>query len=351
MTLYYAKSGGTRLSPGYLLEQDKTITQGAPSFVNKVAVTPESLLTTFFGTGFDYLLRTFNGEVPLYVVTHPEVTYSCFDKIGMYNRRGCTTGLEIAEGPLSSDNGWRLEDTVKAVYFHERETGKIIVAVIPGKKPRMHIELESFRQSARNPDGGLNPYAALSRKGVRRIIRLYSIAEQPIFGIGVEGNLSPFPPESYIDGGVETRTEAVIAAIYIDKSLLAEEHRWLDVSTASRQIAFPTGRTLEQAIGREHAEQLRQVYNGEAVPLKITEEEGLQAAHVHGPIIEGDYREETTAPKAVQGFVVLKHHALPNHRLSVLVTPEWLLHTLQSQFPKHTYVTEFVYEQPREEKQ
>ncbi len=350
MTLYYAQSGGTRLSPGYLIEQDKTITRRAPSFVNKVAVTPESLLTTFFGTGFDYLLRTFNGEVPLYVVTHPEVTYSCFDKIGMYNRRGCTTGLEIAEGPLSSDNGWRLQDTVKAVYFMDKATNKLLVAAIPGKPSRTHIALESFGDAAINCNGGLNPYSALSQKARKKQLRLFPAGTNPVFGIGVEGSLSPFPPESYIDGSIETKTGTVLAATYIDKSLLADEHRWLDMSIASRQIRFPSGITLEQAIGIEHAKVLMQVRDGEIVPLELTEEDGLTIAHVQGPIIRGDYREATTVPQG-QGqeeLVTLIHHSLPNHRLSALVTPECMLRILQNQFPDQTYATQFTYEQPRE---
>ncbi|GEM_PF-6860178 len=348
MTLYYAKSGGTRLNSGYLMEQDRTITLGAPSFANKVAVTPESLLTTFFGTGFYYLLDAFNGDEPLYVVTHPEVTYNCLDKIGMYNRRGCTTGLEIAEGPLSSDNGWRLQDTVKAVYYVDKATNKLLVAAIPGKPSKTHIALESFGYATINCNRGLNPYAELSQRARKNQLRLFPVGTNPVFGIGVEGSLSPFPPESYIAGGVETTIETVLAAIYIDKSLLAEEHRWLDVSIAPRQRGFPYGRTLEQAIGMEHAKGLMQVRDGEIVPLELTEEGGLTVAHVQGPIIRGDYREAATAPQGQEEFVMLRHHSLPNHRLSALVTPECLLRILQNQFPDQTYLTQFAYEQPRE---
>src|SRR3989338_3522435 len=423
----------------FFLDNDLTIKEGRGPFYNYKWLSPEGFKGTFFRDtdAYNYLIKwNFEhlnereeeraGEVGIEVASHNRTTYSCDDKRQMYDSNGSTLALEQKRvGTLRPSQRWGIEETVKAVYLVDTTTGLLHIAIVPGKRTEQIIQIRSFAH-------GYAQFA--NRKGNLDLeIRLYD-SKKPLFGIGVEGCYSPFPPSHYFKNGQKRETINEIAAIYIDQGLVenfrkgeklvqleeplkrvasietarkithrlngimrqlaleqiaANEYRadiygategieigklpfdtgqlgrehdlnngfvnlhihavpkklgMADLSISPSVIRFPDGRFLEQRIKREfvegskHVAGLMQIIDGQVVPVCIKEEAGLYRADIFGPIISGDYREATTTPSEEDKVVILKHHVLPNHRLSVLMPPQYIQSILETEFPGKVHV-------------
>lgn len=305
--------------------------------------------------------------IPFFVVTHPETTQSCQDKIDLYTRYNCGRDLSVHDN-LSDTHRWELGDTVKSIYFWDKTAKKILVAAIPGKPVGTHIDyVNTFGSTAKTVNERVNPYSNealnveatkqqkkevfMSASQRKKRIRLYPVGEVPLFGVGVEGCLSPLPLEHYITDRERIDTTDQLNAIYIDKALLTghrgDQDHLVDLSISPPIIPFPEGQCLEQRITEKNARELRQVTNGGSIPLNIRDVDGRWVADVDGPIIQGDYREKGITPQEGEPGVTLRHHVLPNHRLSVLMKASDLGRILETQFPDQTFVIPFEYDAPR----
>ena len=397
MTLIYADpKAEIRLTPDVLFNASSLRDQ-RPSFEERIKVTPKSFKEAFFKAGYGYLVDSaIRGNLPLFLTIHPQTTYSCADKTQMLNSGNCATDLLTCPQGLDPSRRWNIDDTVKAVYFLDKATQQLLICVIPGREQKARIAYSSFgANEGSNPyasgtpneaysllgaaehqgwavrydDGRLNAKATLSHAREKRIeatdqkslimnsksqikknIRPFPVGESPLFGFGVEGSLSPLPPEFYFSASQRIDTLDELGGIYIDKELLAgNPDRLVDLSISPEIIQFPEGKTLEQriipsALDPSNSERLYQVIGAKPTEVVLNEE---GAADIFGPIIRGDYRESTTSPKKGDPFITLSHHVLPPHRVSVLMRPNDISDILSAHFPGriHSILMEYEVQQ------
>lgn len=333
MTLYSINENGTSNLPSdHLALHDKTLTIGQPSFESRLDITADCMRSTFLGGdhAYDYLLES---GTRFAIVTHPLVTFSCQDKIGMYNETGCNL-----TGAMGNGNNWELTDTIKAIYFWNKTTENYHIAVIPGKPRGTHIDQ---RKSFRDVCSELEI-------SVKNRIRLFPVEKQLAFGVGLEGALSPLPP-FYASKDDETIDSAkMIDAIYFDENHLdmydpEDAAKLDDLSISMGVIACPEGQFIEREVGIEAARELRELNSSGNIPLDIRSEDGKLVAYVND-LLFGDYRPATI--KEGEDKVTLRFSYIPNHILSLVMSYKDLFELLVKTFPGKVHAVDMKYMQP-----
>jgi len=343
MTLYHIDEGGIEFIPHNLfLELDKSLREGAPSFQDDFPLTADGFRQIFLGTqghAYDYLLEA-RAKTPLdhllglgaefWMVTHPQVTSSCQDKIDMYNQTGCSV-----DGNMDGPRKWQLQDTIKAIYFFNKRNGKYHVAVVPGKPSEQHINIRtSFKE-----------VCAQLEANIRKAIRVFPADTQLVFEAGLEGCLSPLIPDYVAANNQMHLVEPMVEAVYFDENHLvtySEHTRKLDDLSIALSPIHLDGKYVEKLIGKSHAELLRQVVKGVQVPLEIITENDQQVAHVDGQIV-GDYRDATTQPQAGEEPVLLKFSYIPNHMMSLLMSYRDVYELLKRTLPDKVFAVDMQY--------
>ncbi|MFC1691215.1 hypothetical protein ACFL0W_03455 [Nanoarchaeota archaeon] len=297
------------------------------SFMDKISLTINSFRSTFLGGdnhSYDYLL---NSGIGFYIAKFPWVTFSCQDKVNMCN----SLGLD-----LSRD--MKLQDTIKAVYFWDREEKKYHIAVIPGQPDGTQIDQKtSFREVCQKELG-------MSGKYFKNNFRLFPGDEQLAFGVMQEGCFSPLIPSRAIKDGKEVSGESMVDVIYFDANHLAlyddpaYENKLDDLSISMRLIPCMPGQYVEKRVGKNDVKALTQLIDGEKVPLNTVDEKGQLVAYVTAPLF-GECRDA----KRTGDEVLLRFTYVPNHLFSLLMSYKDVHDLLDQTFPGKVHAVDMKY--------
>ena len=341
MTIYHIDPNGEeKLDPDHFSQEDKTLTDGEAAFARRVGVTAGCMRRTFIGKGspiYDYLLSS---GLNFYIVTHPWVTFSCQDKIDMYNTTNCTPDGNVGKGKK-----WKLEDTVKAIYFWHKGSKRYHIAVVPGKPTGTYIDIRSFSDICKGSTAyGDDGFSA------RKQIRLFPTEQELAFGVMQEGCFSPLPPY-YANVTDESgnhnivRSTELIDAMYFDQKHLvlyekeeSDENKIDDLSIAMTTMFCREGEFFERKLRLEAAQELKQFVDGKQTNLDIIKENNRRVAYVKGPLF-GDYRDATTKGDDV----VLKFSYIPNHMLSLVMNHKALYGLLRESFSGKVHAIDMQY--------
>lgn len=333
MALYFiSPKGESEFSAEDMLARDKTLTELKPSFFQKFFLTPDNFFRLFLGGNPDYSYLTeyvSDRKIPFAAATHPEITYSCTDKINMLNEHGCAKNLSYAE-ILEKDLSWGIEDTIKAVIFLDKHRQTYHMAIVPGKPSYVHVDTRSFNKVLSN-NYNVTP------SGAKKRIRFHSSKYKPLFDFGQEGCFTPIPPLSSKDQ---------IDAIYFDKDYL-EKYKSIqkldDLSISFTMIKFPPRAHITQKISKEYVKGIKQLLNGTPKDLTIKNNNGLFFADIEG-MLEGEHRDALTKPKNNEPGIELRFSYLPNHRLSALMPHTEIYKLLEQFFPNKVFKIDMKYE-------
>ena len=171
-------------------------------------------------------------------------------------------------------------------------------------------------------------------------VRLFPTEEKLVFGVGLEGSLSPLPPFSAM---------GEIDFIYFDGNHLNlydspdgyRDSKLDDLSVAMRLIPCPVGQYIERRIGMNDIERLRETKDelaqwlgkfderGRAVkiPLEVIAEGTQNVAYVQGPLF-GDYSDSIITGDDL----VLRFSYVPTHMLSLVMSHNDLFNLLAQTF-------------------